>query len=136
LVDLTNSPGPAPVEFEVRQCVVRANTLLAVNPKRPSREQIHWRGESNQYEIQSPTWIVSSASEGTPILSASATDLKGWLNFAPGEKDPIQTKLKYRIDPAARPESLQPRDIAIERSTQSQFHPGADAELVGPRSQP
>ena len=98
--------------------------------------QIHWRGEANQYEIQSPTWIVSSASEGTPILSASATDLKGWLNFAPGEKDPIQTKLKYQIDPAARPESLQPRDIAIERSTQSQFHPGADAELVGPRSRP
>ena len=37
LVDLTNSSGPGPVEVEVKQCVVRANTLLAVNPKRPPR---------------------------------------------------------------------------------------------------
>ena len=69
------------------------------------------------------------------MLSAEAMDLKGWLNFAGGEKNPIQTKLKYQIDPAARPELLLPRDFAI-KAPQPESHPGANAELVGPRSRP
>ena len=36
--DLTQSPGPAAVQVEVKQCVLRSNALLAVNPKlRPQR---------------------------------------------------------------------------------------------------
>ena len=81
LFDLTDSPGPAPVLLEVKQCVLRSNTLLAVNPKRPPPDQIQWRGELNNYDVSGRSWIVNSASEGTPVLSASATDLQGWVDF-------------------------------------------------------
>ena len=51
LLDLTVSPGPAPIRLEVNQCVFRANTLLAFNPKRPKQEeQVQWQGTANQYE--------------------------------------------------------------------------------------
>ena len=44
LFDLTNSPGPSRRKVEVRQCVLRANTLLAVNPKRapPKPDRLAW----------------------------------------------------------------------------------------------
>ncbi len=136
LFDLTDSPGPGPVKVEVKQCVLRSNTLLAVNLKRRPREQVQWRGEWNYYEVLGRSWIVNSASEGTPVLSASATDLDGWLEFVRQEKNPIRIKLKYRIDPSARGELLQPREFTIEESAQTQFHPGADPKLVGPWSSP
>ena len=136
LFDLTSSPGPSPVNVEVRQCVLRANTLLAVNPKRAPPSQIEWRGEGNQYEILGRSWIVNSASQGTPVLSASATDLDGWLKFTRGERNPIRTKLKYRVDPSVRGEVFKPSDFAIETSTTPQSRPGADPELVGPWSRP
>ena len=136
LFDLTDSPGPAPVKVEVRQCVLRSNTLLAVNPKRRPLDQVQWLGEWNYYEVLGRSWIVNSASEGTPVLSASATDLDGWLEFVRQEKNPIRIKLKYRIDPSARGELLQPRDFTIEESVQPQSHPGADPKLVGPWSPP
>jgi eukaryotic-like serine/threonine-protein kinase len=136
LFDLTDSTGPAPVKVEVRQCVLRANTLLAVNPKKPPQDQIKWRGEANHFEVLGHTWIVSSASEGSPVLSASAVDLNSWIDFARDEKDPIRTKLKYQIEPSARGELLRPRDFAVEASTQPQSHSGADPALVGPWSRP
>ena len=134
--DLTNSPGPAPVQVEVKQCVLRSNTLLAVNPKPCPQDQIQWHGELNNYDVLGRSWIVNSASEGTPVLSAAATDLQGWVEFVRQEKDPIRIKLKYQVDPSARGEQLQPRDFAIEESTWPQSHPGADPKLVGPWSPP
>ena len=136
LFDLTDSPGPAPVQVEVKQCVLRSNTLLAVNPKRRPQDQIQWRGELNNYEVLGRSWIVNSASEGTPVLSAAATDLQGWVDFVRQEKDPIRIKLKYQVDPSARGEQLEPREFAIEVSTWPQSHPGADPKLVGPWSLP
>jgi eukaryotic-like serine/threonine-protein kinase len=137
LFDLTDSPGPASVRVEVNRCVLDSNTLLAVNPKRPSKEQIEWRGDSNYYDVVGRSWIVNSASQGTPLFSAEAIDLDGWAKFVGQEKDLIRAKLKYRIDPSARGEPLQPRDFAIEESAPLQSHPhGADAKLVGPWSPP
>ena len=134
LFDLAASEGPARLQVEMKKSVLRGNALLALNRNRPPGEQIYWQGEANQFDIQGPTWIVNSASEGSPMFSASVTDLGGWLVFAPAEKTPIRTKVKYQIDPSARSEPLQPRDFAIEPGAQPQSHPGADAELVGPRS--
>jgi eukaryotic-like serine/threonine-protein kinase len=136
LFDLTDSPGPAPVKVEVKRCVLRSNTLLAVNPKRGPLGQVQWDGESNYYDVLGRSWIVNSASEGSPLFSASATDLDGWVDFVRQEKNPIRIKLKYRIDPSARGELLQPRDFTIEESAQTQSHPGADPKLVGPWSPP
>jgi hypothetical protein len=136
LFDLTDSPGPAPVLVEVKHCVLRSNTLLAVNPKLRPVGQIQWRGELNSYDVLGRSWIVNSASEGTPVLSASATDLQGWVDFVRQEKDPIRVKLNFQVDPSARGEQLQPRDFAIEESTWPQSRPGADPKLVGPWSPP
>jgi eukaryotic-like serine/threonine-protein kinase len=136
LFDLTESTGPAPVPVDVRRCVLRVNTVLAVNPKGRPLDQIIWHGEGNQYEVLGRSWIVNSASQGTPLLSASAMDLNDWVDFVRHEKDPVRTPLKYRIDPSLRGELLRPRDFAIDASAQPQSPPGARPELVGPWSRP
>jgi serine/threonine-protein kinase len=136
LFDLTDSRGPGRVWVDVRQCAVRANTLLALRQDPPLKDQIHWQGEANQYDILGRSWVVHSASQGTPAFTEAATDLESWLHTASDEKHPVRSKLKYQIDPSARSESLQPRDFAIEPQTQPQSHPGADPELVGPWSRP
>ncbi len=136
-IDIGSGMGPGPVQVEVRHCALRADSLLAFNPTRPNtEEQISWRGGGNQYDICGRSWIVHSASAGSPVFSVAITDLASWLRFAKDEADPVQTKLKYRTDPKARPDSLRPNDFAIEPSGPPQFHPGASPELVGPWSKP
>jgi hypothetical protein len=136
LIDLTTSAGPGHMRVEARHCAVRGETLLALHPNRPPESQIRWQGEANQYDVHGRSWLVSSASAGSPIFSIAATDLKGWVEFAPGDKNPILSKLKYQKDPAARPESLRPQDFVIDAPWPPQAHPGANPELVGPWSHP
>ena len=120
LARLDGQPGPAPIQLEVNQCVFRANTLLAFNPKRPKQQkQIHWEGAANQYDILGRSWIVHSTA-GSPAFSTEITDLDSWLHITPGEKKTIRSKLKYQIDPAKRPASLRPLDFAIEAPTPPQ----------------
>jgi hypothetical protein len=136
LLDLTGSPGPAPIRLQVNQCVFRANTLLAFNPMRPKQQQqVHWEGAANQYDIVGPAWIVHSTA-GSPAFSTDIIDLDSWLRITPGEKKTIRSKLKYQTDPAKRPASLRPHDFAIEAPAPSQSRPGADPVLVGPWSNP
>jgi hypothetical protein len=132
LLDLTGSPGPAPIRLEANQCVFHANTLLAFNPKRPKQQQqVHWQGTLNQYDILGRIWIVHSTA-GSPAFSTDITDLDSWLQFNPGEKSPIRSKLKYQIDPTRRSASLRPHDFAIEAPAAPQPRPGADPAMVGP----
>jgi eukaryotic-like serine/threonine-protein kinase len=136
LLDLTGSQGPAPIRLEVNQCVFRANTLLAFNPQRPrQQQQIHWEGAGNQYDIVGHAWIVHSTA-GSPAFSMEITDLESWLHITPGENKTIRSKLKYQIDPARRPASLQPHDFTIEAPAPPQSRPGADPAQVGPWSSP
>src|ERR1017187_8761242 len=97
LIDMGSSLGPGPVLVEVKQCVLRGDSLLAFNPKRNTTEkQIHWRGEANQYDIHGHSWIVHSASAGSPALAGvDITDLESWLQNTPEEINPLRTKLKY-----------------------------------------
>jgi len=136
LLDLTDWTGPGPVQAELNQCVVRTNALLAVSGKEPPAKQILWHGEGDQYDIQSRSWIVLSANEGTPALSNGVTDLASWLTSFAKESKPIQQKVKYQTNPGARSSPLRPRDFAIEADAAAQFHPGADCSQVGPWSNP
>ena len=137
LFDLTSSRGPAPLRVAVNHCTFRTNSLLALNRKRPKNEdQIHWDGEGNQYDVRGRSWIVESASEGSPAFSKDVVDLESWLRITPGEKKTIKTKPKYLIDPATRSESRRPSDFAIEGLPLPEDHSGADPSLVGPWSKP
>ncbi len=131
-VQLVPAAVQLPLEIEVKQCAVRAEWLLAWKPLKPEDHfatQFHWHGEGNQFEIRGNSWIVLSR-EGTPALSAEATDLDSWSKVAAQERDPIRTALHYRIDPALRTVPLRPNDFAID----SLNPPGADPEQVGPWS--
>jgi len=137
LLDLTGSPLLTPLQIEVNHCAVRADALLAWKPKpnQPSNslaDQVHWLGLGNQYDILGKSWIVLSASQGTPAFSINITDLESWLRVATKDKDSIPTKLEFLTDPAAQSDSFQPRDFAIKASATLQTKPGADPELVGP----
>jgi len=135
LFDLTSSQGPAPLRVAVNQCTFRTNSLLALNRKRlKMEEQIHWEGKGNQYDILGHSWIVESASEGSPAFSKDVVDLDSWLRVTRGEKETVRAKPKYLIDPATRSESRRPSDFAIEGLPQPQAHPGADPSLIGPWS--
>ena len=70
------------------------------------------------------SWIVHSASAGSPALIRGHHRSGKLAEICPGRNDPIRTKLKYRTDPAARPASLQPDHFAIEASGPAQFTPG------------
>ena len=106
---------------------------MACNPELDPRKKIQWQGESNQYDILGHSWIVHSAS-GAPTLSADATDLDGWKQFAPNDHHPIPSKLKFRIDPQQRPKLLEPSIFAVDASGPPKTTPGADPERVGPWS--
>ncbi len=134
LLDLTGSKGAARVQADVNECVVRTNALLAVTPERPPAARILWRGKSNQYDILGRSWLVRSANEGSPLLSIDVTDLVSWSKAIDTESTPIGDKVKFRINPAARPDLLRPHDFAIEAPGGPQSHPGADPDQVGPWS--
>jgi serine/threonine protein kinase len=139
LIDLTGWKGPGQVQAEVNFCAVRTNALLAVNPKTPPAQQILWRGEGDQYDVQGHSWIVHSASAESPAFSNEITDLTSWLNSFATESNPIKQKVLYRVDPAARSTPLRPRDFALDPRP-GQVQTGADPDDVGPwsnlRSQP
>jgi serine/threonine-protein kinase len=136
LLDLSTWKGPGSVETEVKQCVVRTEALLAVVPKEPPAKQVFWHGEANVYDIQGRYWIVLSASMGTPAFSNEVMDLPGWSGVFAHDTKPIAGKVKYQIDPTARPKSLKPSDFAIEAGGAPQTCPGADPSQVGPASVP
>jgi hypothetical protein len=136
LLDLTGSPPLAPLQIDVKHCAVRADALLAWKPNQPGdplANQLHWQGAGNQYDILGRSWIVLSASQGTPALSINITDLESWLRVATTDKDAIPTKLEFLTEPSARSDSFQPRDFAIKTSGTPANKPGADPELVGPQ---
>ena len=119
LLDLAFSPVSVPFRVEVNHCAVQAEAILACKPGKldaPPTARFHWLGESNQYDILGRSWIVLSASQGTPAFSTAVTDLDSWLRFTPDDSSPIRTKLKFLTDPAARSELPRPRDFAIEAS--------------------
>jgi hypothetical protein len=134
LFDLTSGVAQLAVQVEMRDCAIRASALFACKSGMPPSAQIAYRGENNQFDIVGPSWLVLSASEGTPALSSAVTDLDSWLRFAPKENNPIRAKLKFVTDPRARSELAQPHDFAIEAPGPAQPKPGADPLLVGPWS--
>jgi serine/threonine-protein kinase len=136
LLELGNRPPPSPYQVEVKHCAVRADALLAWEPNKPDEiltAQIKWLGEGNQYDIRDRCWIVLSESHGTPTDSTAVTGLDSWSRVA-RENEPIRAKLTYRTDPLARSGQLQPHDLAISHSGPLDHNPGANPELVGPRS--
>ena len=136
LLDMTATTDHSRIDIVAKDCAVRGDTLLALNRNRSPSDQVHWQGDGNRYDVHGRSWIVISATAGTPLLSLAVTDLKSWQNLAHDEKNPVEVKLKYQIDPAARPETLRPRDFAIEASGLAQSHTGASPERVGPWSYP
>jgi serine/threonine-protein kinase len=141
LLDLVTKRKNAPLQIEVRNCVLRTDALLACEPGTVSREQIQkqicWQGQSNQYSILGRSWIVLSANqERTPAFSAAVTDLDSWSQVAVNESKPILAELKYLVDPTARKNPLRPRDFAIAAPGSKQTKPGADPDRVGPWSNP
>jgi hypothetical protein len=136
LLDLTGSPPLTPLQIDVNHCAVRADALLAWKPNQPGdplTNQLRWQGTGNQYEILGRSWVVLSASQGTPALSINITDLASWLRVATTDKDAIPTRLEFLTDPSARSDSFLPRDFAIKASGTLPNTPGADPELVGPQ---
>jgi len=134
LIDATKSPAASPLQIEVNHCAVDATAVLACKPGVPPSTQVHWRGKGNQYNILGRSWIVLSASEGTPAFSSAVTDLKSWLLFAPGDTESIPYKLMFLLEPKVRAKPPQPRDFAIQAPAAPQRKPGANPELVGPWS--
>jgi hypothetical protein len=136
LLDLaSSSPALTPLRVEVQHCALRAEALLAWKPNKPGdplMAQIQWLGKGNQYDVLGRSWIVLSASQGTPAFSITVTDLESWLRVASNESDPIRAKLRFRIDSRARSGPLEPPDFEIEASGSPQTKPGADPEEVGP----
>jgi hypothetical protein len=135
LLDLTGCSLLSPLQMEVKHCAVRTDSLLALKPIKegdPLAKQVHWVGSGNQYDILGRCWIVLSASQGTPAFTMNITDLDSWLRVATGDNDAIPTKLKFSTDPAARSNSLQPRDFEIKASEPPRAKPGANPDLVGP----
>jgi eukaryotic-like serine/threonine-protein kinase len=133
LIDLTGWKGPGHVEAELKQCVVRTSALLAIESKTQPAVQIHWRGDGDQYDILGHSWIVLSATAGTPALSCDITDLPSWAKFAE-EIKPITNTLLYRVDPGKRSSDLRPRDFAVAPGESGKPQPGADPDKVGPWS--
>ena len=136
LIDLTNAHPLSVLNVEVNHCAIKAEALLAYRPSSPASAQLHWQGVGNQYDILGRVWIVLSAREGTPAMSSAVTDLQSWLQFAAGDRDTIQDKLKFLIDPKARTALDRPGDFRIQTPVGSQALPGADPALVGPWSKP
>ncbi len=106
---------------------------MAWNPSKPEdvfATQFHWQGERNRFAILGNSWIELSEKDG-PALTTEVTDLDSWSKFAVHEHDPIRTELRYRNNPEARTQSLQPGDFAFD----SPDPPGADSDQVGPWGQ-
>jgi serine/threonine protein kinase len=137
LLDLATILDPTPLQVEVKHCLVQADALVACKLGAEASKQILWKGESNQYDILGHSWIVHSANQGAPALSADAvTDLASWKLVQPNDSNPIANKLKYKIDPRARATPLRPSDFTVEASGPLQTRLGADPEQVGPWSKP
>jgi hypothetical protein len=139
LLDLTTSPALA-LQVKVDHCAVRADVLLASKPSKattpgePPTARFDWRGQGNQYEILDRSWIVLSASQGTPAFTTAVTDLESWLRVNPNESKPIAAKLTYQVDRALRSKPARPRDFAIAAPLPPYTTPGADPDRVGPWS--
>jgi serine/threonine-protein kinase len=133
------APIPAFLQLDIKHCAVRAESILAYMPRNRAGEspadQVRWIGEGNLYDIRGQSWVVLSATQGTPALSTGIVDLDSWL-LRMGARDlhPIRTNLNYRTDPASRSALLRPRDFANEGPKSSHGQPGADPEQVGPWS--
>ena len=136
LIDVTKSPASSPLQVKVNHCAVEAKAILACRPVSSPSSQVRWQGEGNQYNILGRSWIVLSASEGTPAFSIAVSDLNSWLLFAPADANSIPDKLKFVIDPKVRAKSLQPRDFAIQAPDAPRVMPGANPQQVGPWSSP
>ena len=120
LIDLTSAHPSSVLNVEVNYCAIKAEALLACRRGSPASTQLHWQGVGNQYDILGRVWIVLSAREGTPAISSGATDLQSWLQFASGDRNPIQDKLKFLTDPKARRVLDQPGDFRIQPPAGSQ----------------
>ena len=136
LIDLTDAHPSSILNVEVNHCAIKAEALLACRRGTPASTQLHWQGVGNQYDILGRLWIVLSAREGTPAISSGTTDLQSWMQFASGDRNPIQDKLKFLTDPKARAVLDEPGDFRIQAAVGSQVLPGADPALVGPWSKP
>jgi serine/threonine-protein kinase len=135
-LDVTGDPGQSPLAVDVTQCAVRAEALLAWEPRKPGdpfQADMKWEGRSNQFQIQGGrSWILKSAKTMTPAESLGVTDWAGWSQFVGAEKEPIRDAIRYRTEPKARPDPPLPQDLAIESSHPPADRAGADPDQVGP----
>ena len=136
LIDLTGTPPSSVLNVEVDYCAIKVEAILACRRGSAASTQVRWQGVGNQYDVMGRVWIVLSPTEGTPAISSAVTDLQSWLQFAAGDRNPIQDKLKFMTDPGARITLDQPGDFKIQAPVGSQALPGADPALVGPWSTP
>ena len=135
LLAVTGDPRPSPLPVEISHCAVRAESLLAWQPRKPGdglSADLLWQGEGNQFQVLGPCWVMMSAATMSPALSLGVTDLASWSKFVSRELGPLKTRILYRTDPHQRTASPEPKDFAIESSDLPADRAGADPEIVGP----
>ena len=74
LIDLTSSPGPAPLEIEIRQCALRAGTLLAVNPNRPPKTR-----STGAVKRINTTFTGEAGSSAQPVREPRCSLPRRWI---------------------------------------------------------
>ncbi len=135
LADLTENSTPSTVRIEVKHCAIRAETVVACRSAAALVSQFNWRGDSNQYDIFGPSWIVVSTKERLPAPSGAPTDLGGWLQLVNTDRNPIRSRLKFWTDPLARSAEAQPSEFLVEAASSLAAKAGADPALVGPHGE-
>lgn len=131
LLSVTGNAGATPLLVEVKQCAVRADSLLAWSPHTvggPLRLDLLWQGLGNQYQILGSNWLLPSRGPATSA-PPKVPDAAAWGHFVDKEVGPIDTRILFRTLPHARPNPPRPEDFAIESNV---AHTGADPALVGP----
>jgi hypothetical protein len=90
LLELTGGEVRSPLPAEVHFCDVRADALLAWQPRKPGDRLdtvLKWQGLGNRFQIHGGFWVVQSARGMTPAATLGVTDLKSWTQFVSGETE-------------------------------------------------
>ncbi|MHB1559296.1 MAG: serine/threonine-protein kinase [Isosphaeraceae bacterium] len=136
LLAVTGQAGAGPLPVEIKQCAVRADSLLAWSPHNasdPLKVDLLWQGLGNHYQILGRTWLVPSPS--APTAAPAPPEIPNpaaWGKFVVKESGPIETRILFHTLPDARPNPPRPEDFAIESNEPPAARAGADPSLVGP----
>src|SRR5262249_50711029 len=90
LLELTGGEVRSPLPAEVNFCDVRADALLAGQPRKPEARRdtvLTWQGLGNRFQIHGGFWVVQSARRMTPAATLGVTDLKSWSQFVAREAE-------------------------------------------------